>query len=76
MSWISINPKSEPPQAVNAAAAAIGADPQNITPVELAEAYNQVEEYTQAASQSTPANTGSSWNAKAWDDIFSEEDEE
>ena len=42
MTWISINPNSESRPAVEAAAYIVGVDPENISPAELADAYNRV----------------------------------
>lgn len=42
MTWISINPSSESKPAVEAAAYILGANPETISPTELADAYNQI----------------------------------
>jgi hypothetical protein len=40
MPWISINPDSEPRTSVEAAAYIIGVEPEEITPTQMAMAYN------------------------------------
>lgn len=43
MTWNSINPASEPESSVRLAAHIVGVAPEDITPTQLANAYNQVE---------------------------------
>lgn len=72
MPWWSINPASEPPQAVNLAASSLGTTPDEITGSELAEAYNQAESNIDTWSNSAQIEKG--WDAKTFDSLFDEEE--
>lgn len=45
MPWISINPDSEPESSRNLAAYIINTNPKTITPEQMADAYNEADEY-------------------------------
>ena len=56
MSWLSINPNTEPAQALKLAAHIIGSVTEKITPEELADAYNSVEFPDQLLTAEDSAN--------------------
>jgi hypothetical protein len=72
MPWISINPDSEPKTSVEAAAYIIGVEPEEITPTQMATAYNMVNPTN--SSEETASSTG--WTKKTFDSLFDEVDEE
>lgn len=71
MAWLSINPASESTAAVNLAAHVVGTTPEDITPTEMAHAYNQVEESQSGAQDSDRVNHF----VEALSSLFDDEDE-
>jgi hypothetical protein len=72
MPWISINPDSEPKTTVEAAAYIIGVEPEEMTPTQMAIAYNLLN--PTSSSEETASSTG--WTKKTFDSLFDEVDEE
>jgi hypothetical protein len=72
MPWISINPDSEPQTAVEAAAYIIGVEPEEMTPTQMAVAYNLVN--PTSSEEETVPSTG--WTKRTFDSLFDEVDEE
>jgi hypothetical protein len=72
MPWISINPDSEPRTSVEAAAYIIGVEPEEITPTQMAIAYNLLNP-TVTEVETTPS-TG--WTKRTFDSLFDEVDED
>jgi hypothetical protein len=72
MPWISINPDSEPKTSVEAAAYIIGVEPEEITPTQMAVAYNLVNPTSD--EEETASSTG--WTKKTFDSLFDEVDED
>ncbi len=73
MTWLSINPKSESYAAVKLAAHIIGTTPEDITPSEMADAYNQVEDSAQPGRIQEDERVNHFVDALS--SIFDEEDE-